>query len=214
MGADRPGRAVPLSLSAFFNRFWPPMAIAALSMALVPMPAGIALQGLIVGLVGALVAVGMSLLYRANRILNFAQADLGAVPALFAVSLVVYGGMNYPLAVGIGLGGAIVLRTPLELVVIRRFFRSPRLILTVATIGLAQLLATASLFIPDLWGKTPQTVQLHVPIHVSFTIDPLIFSADHLVALVVAPLVLFGLAALLRFTDAGIAIRGSADRAD
>jgi branched-chain amino acid transport system permease protein len=148
MGADRRGRSLPPQLT----RFGPAIFVAALSAVLFPLPAGVALQGLIVGLVGALVAVGMSLLYRANRILNFAQADLGAVPAIFAVSLVVYGGMNYLLAVTIGLAGALLLGTIVELVIIRRFFRAPRLILTVATIGLAQLLAVLSLFIPDLWG--------------------------------------------------------------
>src|SRR4051812_9316067 len=210
MGADRRGRSLPPQLT----RFGPAIFVAAVSAVLFPLPAGVALQGLIVGLVGALVAVGMSLLYRANRILNFAQADLGAVPAIFAVSLVVYGGMNYLLAVTIGLAGALLLGTIVELVIIRRFFRAPRLILTVATIGLAQLLAVLSLFIPDLWGKTPQTLQLHVPWDLHFSLDPLIFSADHVVALVVAPIMLFGLGGLLRFTDAGVAIRGTADRAD
>ena len=90
MGADLRGRSLPPQLT----RFGPAIVVAALSLVLFPVPAGVALQGLIVGLVGALVAVGMSLLYRANRILNFAQADLGAAPAIFAVSLVVYGGMN------------------------------------------------------------------------------------------------------------------------
>ncbi len=41
---------------------------------------GVLLRGVIVGLLGALVALGMALIYRANRILNFAQADLGVVP--------------------------------------------------------------------------------------------------------------------------------------
>ncbi len=40
-------------------------------------PLGVAVQGLVLGLLGAMVAVGMALVYRANRILNFAQGELG-----------------------------------------------------------------------------------------------------------------------------------------
>src|SRR3954465_10594267 len=133
------------------SRFWPAIAVAAGALVLEPMPAGIVLQGLIVGLVGALVAVGLALLYQSDRIVNFAQADLGLAPAVLAVSLAVYGGVSWFVAVPVGLGGAGALGCVVELVIIRRFRNSSRLILMVATIGLAQLLAAASLFIPAWW---------------------------------------------------------------
>jgi hypothetical protein len=49
---------------------------------------GIVVQGALIGSLTAMFAVGLALIYRANRIVNFAQGDLGAVPALFAVLLV------------------------------------------------------------------------------------------------------------------------------
>jgi len=126
----------------------------------------------------------------------------------------VYGGLNYFLAATLGLLAAVLLGSIVELAVIRRFFNAPRLILTVATIGLSQLLAVGALFIPAIWGERPSSSQLHVPFTVRFTIDPLVFSADHLVALIVAPLALIGVAFMLRGTNVGIAIRASAERAD
>jgi branched-chain amino acid transport system permease protein len=84
----------------------------------------------------------------------------------------------------------------------------------VATIGLSQLLAVGSLFIPAIWGKTPTTTQIHAPITIRFVVAPIVFSADHLIALVVAPLALVAVAVVLRFTSIGIAIRASAERAD
>ena len=194
--------------------FAPALAILAVQLLFFPLPLGMAFQGLILGLLGALVAVGMALIYRANRILNFAQSELGAVPTVLAVSLVTYAGINYFLAVTVGLLAAVLLGTVVELAVIRRFFNAPRLILTVATIGLSQLLVVASLFIPAIWDARPTTNQIHVPITFRFTIDPLVFSSDHLVALIVAPLALVGVAVLLRGTAVGIAIRASAERAD
>ncbi|HEY5154552.1 MAG TPA: ABC transporter permease [Acidimicrobiales bacterium] len=196
------------------NVFAPAAAILAVQLLLFPIPVGVAFQGLILGLLGALVAVGMALIYRANRILNFAQSELGAVPTVLAVSLVAFAGLNYFLAVAMGLVAAVALGSLVELVIIRRFFNAPRLILTVATIGLAQLLAVGSLFIPAIWGKTPTTTQIHAPFTVRFVLDPIVFSADHLIALIVAPLALFAVAVVLRSTSIGIAIRASAERAD
>ena len=192
----------------------PAAAILAVQLLIFPVPAGVALQGLVLGFLGALVAVGMALIYRANRILNFAQSDLGAVPTVLAVSLVAFAGLNYFLAVAVGLLAAVVLGCLVELAIIRRFFAAPRLILTVATIGLAQLLSVGSLFIPAIWGKTPTTTQIRAPLSFRFVIDPIVFSADHLIALVIAPLALIAVALILRFTSIGIAIRASAERAD
>jgi branched-chain amino acid transport system permease protein len=201
-------------LRRLLSRFWPALAVVAVALVLEPMPAGIALQGLIVGLVGALVAVGMALIYQSNRIVNFAQADLGVVPAVIAVSAAVYGGVSWFVAVPVGLVIALALGCVVEQVIIRRFRQAPRLVLMVATIGLAQFLAAASLFIPAWWHKNPTTLQLHVPVNLNFTLRPLVFTADHVLAAVVAPAILLGLAAALRFTNVGVAIRASADRAD
>jgi branched-chain amino acid transport system permease protein len=192
----------------------PAALVLAFQIALFPLPLGVALQGVIVGLLGALVAVGMALVYRTNRILNFAQVELGLAPTVLAVSLIVYSGVNYFLAVAVGLIGSLLIGSIVELAIIRRFFRSPRLILTVATIGLSQLLVAGALFIPSIWGQQPTAVIVHVPISLHFSLFPLVFSADHVAAMILAPLALIGVALMLRFTNIGIAIRASAERAD
>ncbi len=192
----------------------PAAAVVAFQIAFFPLPLGVALQGVIIGLLGALVAVGMALVYRANRILNFAQVELGLAPTVLTVSLIAYSGVNYFLAIAVGLVGSLAVGAIVELAIIRRFFHSSRLILTVATIGLSQLLVAGALFLPDIWGQRPTAVIVHLPISLHFTVFPLVFSADHVAALVVAPIALIGVALLLRFTDIGIAIRASAERAD
>jgi branched-chain amino acid transport system permease protein len=201
---------LPPSLSSFV----PALVIAAASLALFPVPAGVAVEGLVLGLLGAMLAVGMALVYRANRILNFAQGELGTAPTVLAVSLVAYAGWNYLLALSVGLVGSLLVGALVELAVIRRFYRSPRLILTVATLGLAQLLSLGAIFIPMIWGQQPTANQIHFPLSFHFTIQPIVFSADYLVAVIVAPLAMLGVAALLRFTSIGVAIRASAESAD
>jgi branched-chain amino acid transport system permease protein len=201
-------------LRAILTRVAPALVIAAVSLTLFPMPAGVVLEALILGLLGAMVAVGMALIYRANRILNFAQAELGTAPTVLVVCLVVYAGWNYLLALSVGVVASVLVGALVELAIIRRFFRSPRLILTVATLGLAQLVSLGAVFIPMIWGQQPATNQIHFPLTIQFTIEPIVFSADYLVALIVAPLALLGVAALLRFTSIGVAVRASAESAD
>src|SRR3954451_5768132 len=104
-------------------------------------PAGVVVQGALLGGLSALLALGLALVYRANRILNFAQGDLGAAPASLAVLLVVSSGASWLVAFTTGVAAVIVLGGAGGFRVIRRFLRAPRLILTVATIGLAQVLA-------------------------------------------------------------------------
>jgi branched-chain amino acid transport system permease protein len=194
--------------------FAPAAVISVVSLTLFPVPAGAAVEGLILGLLGAMVAVGMALTYRASRILNFAQGELGTAPTVLAVSLVAYAGWSYFLALSVGLVASVLVGALVELAVIRRFFRSPRLILTVATLGLAQLLSLGAVFIPLIWGKQPASNQIHFPLNFRFTIEPIVFSADYLVALVVAPLALLAVAMLLRFTSIGTAVRASAESAE
>lgn len=201
----------------------PALVIVVVQLLLFPMPAGIWLQGVTVGLLGALVAVGMGLVYRANRILNFAQADLGLAPATLAVILVQAFAWGYLASLVVGVVAAVVVGAVIELAVIRRFVRSPRLILTVATIGLAQVLIVLTTLVPqwlaDLTSRDPAEVapsadRLAFPLQFDFTIEPLVFRSDHVLAWIVAPLLLGAVAVLLRSTAIGTAVRASAERSD
>ncbi|HAS11922.1 MAG TPA: hypothetical protein DCS55_15610, partial [Acidimicrobiaceae bacterium] len=126
----------------------PPVAILAVQQVLYPLPMGVWVRGVLVGSVTALIALGMALIYRSNRIVNFAQGDLGAAPAVLVFLLLTEWGWPYPIAVAAGALAAFALGGVVELAVVRRFFRAPRLVLTVATIGLAQLLTGIAVFLP------------------------------------------------------------------
>ena len=60
-----------------------------------PAPLGVIVNGALVGGRIALIALGIALVYRANRVINFAAADLGAAPGTLAVLLVLSLGWNY-----------------------------------------------------------------------------------------------------------------------
>jgi branched-chain amino acid transport system permease protein len=180
-----------------------------------PMPVGVWVQGVVLGLLGAMMAVGLGLVYRLNRVVNFAQGDLGSAPAVLAFGLIALSGVNYFLGLVTGLVGVVVLATAVEILVVRRFARFPRLMLTVATIGLSQTLIVLSLLIPNIWGETPiGTASVHFPWHVSLGLSPIVFSADDIVGVTVAVAALVGVALWFRFTDLGIATRAAGDRRD
>jgi branched-chain amino acid transport system permease protein len=193
-----------------------PVAVVVLAQVLLfPMPFGVWVQGVVLGLLGSLMAVGLGIVFRLNRVVNFAQGDLGSAPAVLAFGLVGLSGVNYFLGLATGLVGVVLLTAVVEIVVIRRFVRSPRLILTVATIGLSQLLIVASLLTPNIWGETPiGSAAMHVPIHLSLRLSPVVFTADDLVAVLVSLLSLAAVALWFRRTDIGIATRATGDRRD
>ena len=87
----------------------PAVALLLVQQVVFPAPAGIVLRGVIVGGLTALLALGMALVYRANRIINFAQADLGFAPAVLAYLLLDEVGVPWVLALLAGLVTAVVL---------------------------------------------------------------------------------------------------------
>ncbi len=177
------------------------------------MPAGIVVLGMVFGSLYALNAIGLVLVYRANRVVNFAQAEFGSVAAVLAIVFVVHWRWNYFLAFATGLAMAALLGALIETTIIRRFRYAPRLILAVVTIALAQVLAGISIVIPLLFDGAGEG-SFTIPIDARFTVFPVIFNASHLMAMIAVPVVMLALGSFLRFTDYGTAIRAAADNAD
>ena len=154
-GHDGNGGPVELNPRVAARALGPALVIVAIQVVAFPMPVGAVLSGVILGLLGALGAIGLALIWRANRVINFAQGDLGAFPATLAVLLITVAGLPWLLGLTIGLAAAVAVGLLADILVIRRFFKAPRLLMTVATIGLAQVLAFCSLLLPGGLGGGP-----------------------------------------------------------
>ena len=174
-------------------------------------PLGVILLGLVLGSLDALVALGLVLVYRAARIVNFAQAEIGGLAA-GVVSVAVAGiGLPYLLALPIGLAAALATGALIDATVIRRFFTAPRLILTVATLGVAQLLGAAQIALPTLFTDLDLFQTVQSPFTATVTIGPIVFTGDHLLAVAVVPIALAGLGWFLVRSPMGMAVRAAAD---
>ena len=102
-------------------------------------PGFVLVQGVIIGLGYGLLAMGLVLVYRTNRVLNFAQGQLGVVAAVFLVKCFYDFGFDYWFSLVLALGLAAAAGALCELV-LRRLVNRPRVLVMVATIGLSQVL--------------------------------------------------------------------------
>jgi branched-chain amino acid transport system permease protein len=179
-------------------------------------PQGVFLFGVVIGSLYGLVAAGLILVYRANRIINFAQAEIGAVPAVLVLILLAKGKIPYAVAFPAVIVLSAALGFVVEFVFMRRFRNSPRLIVTVATIGVAELLAFIEFYVP-IWvsGKTLPPQDFPSPFkHINIVVGIVRFTGDHVAAVVLVAVLMAGLAAFFRFTDMGIAVRASAENGE
>src|SRR3954463_12726647 len=151
---------------------------------LFPAPPPILFLGVVLGSLSALVAMGLVLVYRANRIVNFAQGEMGAMASVLAASLYVGPKLPFFLCVAIGLLAALVTGYVVEVAFIRRFATAPRLVLPVATIGIAQVLSFVELGLPKLF-KFDTAPQPPVPFDFRFEWFPVVFRAGHLLIVIV-----------------------------
>ena len=178
------------------------------------LPWGVIAQGVIFGSNYALLGMGLILIYRTTRIVNFAYGAMGAMPGAVTVGLFVAKGWNYWIAMVLGIAVGTLTGALVDLLVIRRFAKSSRLVLTVATIGLAQILGAIGLAIGIALGVDVFIGNIETPISGSFSIRPYPIRGDHLLMLGMAPAAMAALGWFLLGTDAGRAVRAAAENQD
>ncbi|MEA3075613.1 MAG: branched-chain amino acid transport system permease protein livM, partial [Actinomycetota bacterium] len=187
-------------------------------------PAAVLFTGVTFGMVHALTAAGIILIYRTTRVINFAQTALGAVGAELIFQTLILTRIPFLLILPLGLALAAATGFAFELLLLRRFFNAPRLVLTTATIAGAGLTVVIRQgvnrlpFFPevrsfdDALGVTP--LRNLMPFSgLDFHIGglPRSFGLPELLALQLPLLVLLLVAVFFRFTRAGVAVRAMAE---
>ena len=79
---------------------------------------------------------------------------------------------------------------------------------------MSQVLIGGGLFLAEAFGQDFQTNRLDPPFTVKFQVGSTIFNGNDVIAMVMIPVVFIALAAWLRLSNIGVAVRGSAERAD
>lgn len=175
---------------------------------------GAALQVLVsgatVGSVYALVALGLVLLYRTTRILNFAHGDIGVLGTFLAYVLLTQLDLPFGVSFALALAAAALIGALLYLVVVRPAKTETDLGLIILTLGLALALGG---FDALVFGTDNKVVPTLVPDRV-VRVAGAGLSVASLVTASLGVVLMLALWALLSYTRLGIAMRALAQRPD
>ena len=170
-------------------------------------------EGLVSGILYALIALGFVLIFRSSRIFNFAQGIMVVFAALTLVGLFAMGVPAW-ISVGLTLGVMFVLAVVIERVVLRPLVGQPDIILFMATIGITLFLIGLGETIFGGENKVMITEELGIPTG-DTVLEPfgglLILQHLDITVVIVATLLVAALLAFLNYTQMGRAIRALGD---
>jgi len=164
-------------------------------------------NGLLVGLMYALVAVGFVLIYKATSIINFAQGDLVMLAGYAAAVMLGLRGLPLWLMVLILCIGMVALGFVLERAILRPMVGQPLVSVIMITIGLSFVLQG---LVAIIWGAG--TRRLELPVRLApYVIGPVFISPINVVAAVIALVFLITFGLFFTRSRFGIAMRAVAD---
>ena len=165
------------------------------------------LNGLSLGAIYALIALGYTMVYGVLRFINFAHSDVfmvGAFIGYFAGRIVpegtLWGGLVVLL---VAMAGCALLGMLIERLAYRPLRGAPTLNVLITAIGVSLLLEYSG---QVFFGAAPRTFPAILP-SANFTLGGLVLSSNQLVVIVVAVLLMIGLELVVHRTKIGMAMR-------
>ena len=179
------------------------------------MSVGTLILGLLNGLTIGLLAVGLVLVYKSNRFLNLAHAQLGTLPALLLSKWVLDWGWNFwiSFALAIALGIATGLLVERFVIRVLRRHGGSTLRLLLATVAIAELLLALT-YIQQLGPNTNNSSLYPQPFVSTVSIGDVVLTGMSILTAVLAPVIVIALAAFLRYSSLGKSIRAAANNPD
>ena len=173
------------------------------------------LNGLTVGSVYAVVALGYTMVYGVLRLINFAHGELFMLGAYLGFTLLVATGLGGALPLGLALlllllvvmGVVALLGLVIERVAYRPLRRANRLTAVVSALGVSIFLQNGAML---LWGPRYRAYPAWALPEVRWTVAGLHLSLMQVVILAVALVLMVGLYLLIQKTMLGTAIRATA----
>lgn len=164
-------------------------------------------NGLMIGSMYALVALGFVLIYKATSVVNFAQGDLVMVGGYIVAAMVSLYHLPLVVAVPVLLVTMVLLGFAVERGVLRPLVGQSVISVVMVTIGLAQVFQGAAAMI---WGAA--TINIPLPIRLEpFVLWEVFISPINVVAAVASIAFLVGFAYFFRKSRMGIAMRAVAN---
>jgi branched-chain amino acid transport system permease protein len=163
------------------------------------------LNGLLVGIMYSLVAMGFALIYKASDVFNFAQGDMSLLAGLALVGFLTV--MPLWLALICTIGIMTILAYGTVFIIFRPLVARPPLILFMAAIGLSFLIQGIG---QSIWGTQPKGLFVGIP-EVTFDVMDVYLNTFDLTFGGVAAVLVVGLVLFFQKTRTGRALRAVAD---
>ena len=172
------------------------------------------LNGLVLGSVYALIALGYTMVYGILQLINFVHGDVlmvGAMVGETVVSMLATSGLPLPLVLVIAVACAIPVCVILSLLIERVAYRplrnAPKLAPLITAIGLSIVIQTVAMII---WKPNPIVFPDLLPTK-PIEIGPALLAPKQLLILVVSAVLMIGLLLLVNRTKLGRAMRATAE---
>jgi branched-chain amino acid transport system permease protein len=164
-------------------------------------------NGILIGLMYALIALGFVLVYKATDAVNFAQGEFVMIAGILVAAALDIWKAPLWVSIALGLGTMIAFGFALERVMLRKLIGRPVIAVVMATIGLAAILRGIG---PTTFGAGSRPLPLPIPDE-PIVIGPLFIPPIQLVGGLVSLMFLAGFGWFFVKSRKGIAMRAVAD---
>jgi len=164
------------------------------------------INGLVVGSIYSLVALGFVIIYKATKVVNFAQGELVMVGAYTCFSLTVQFHLPFLAAFFVTLGFSVLLGMAIERLVLRPLIGEPIISVIMVTIGLSTVLKS---LVQLFWGTQLRAYPQVLPQEPIFLVG-LPISPVYIVAFALSLLLFVVFSVFFKFSRLGIAMRATA----
>ena len=164
-------------------------------------------NGVMIGLMYSLIALGFVLVYKATDAVNFAQGEFVMIAALAVALSMLAAGAPLWVAVLVGIAGMIAFGFALERVVLRKLIGRPVIAVVMATIGLASILRGVG---PTFFGAGTKNLALPISDE-PFVIGPLFIPPIQVLGATVSVVFIAAFGWFFLKSRKGIAMRAVAD---
>jgi ABC-type branched-subunit amino acid transport system ATPase component/ABC-type branched-subunit amino acid transport system permease subunit len=171
-------------------------------------PIEVILLGAMTGMTYGLLGVGLVLVYRSSRVINFAHGNIGAFgAALFGVVAVKWH-VPYWIAFVLAMAVSGLVGVGTEAAAVRRLRNAPLLMSVVVTLGVGQFLVFFSLVINST--ASAGATYPSPPGMPTFHVQSLFVTRAYSGMLILSPILVIGLAVFLRSSKFGLGLRAAA----
>ncbi len=169
------------------------------------------MNGLGLGSVYALIAIGYTIVYGILRLINFAHGDLLMLSCYAAVGFVTNMFLPFPLAVFLSLVIVVIIGVLIERMAYRPLRKTAEETTLITSFAVSILIQNLAVM---LFSPQPKAFKLPDYLTSTFQAGTFSFSTMNIVIIITSALLMFGLSMFIKKSKLGIAMRASAENMD